>query len=1115
MPPVSQRVPDLLGGVSQQAPHRRKPNELEESLNALHSAARGFGKRPPTEHVGLLSSSAATYSGAKIIPLDYGTAQRFFAAIVNGDLRVWDDEGVAQNVQFPHGKEYLNTPGSLSFQQYDDFTDTNGTDLGAYTSPFGVQWIQTHGTADRVQIQNNMVEQLYNASTAGTEQIYRLDSTLPSADYTITYRTKNKGGSLGNHVAGLNFKLNNNDTTDRSGYRLRVVYGSTVFINVYRMNTDGSIFSQLMQYTGASSADELLDWQTVGIRITGNFMEILYNGAVVASVSDPTYNSDLDRTANGLWFNVPSTFDRQALIDDLRIEWEEALPSDALGVIRTATAGRRTFIANRNRKVLRDTTSKSPVQTPQALLYIESADFSTKYEVTLDGTTISYETPAGADAGARRLISTDSIADGIIDLLRANFATYTFQQYGSMIHLYRNDDGDFQIATKDGLADNGLRAIKGSVQRSADLPLRCVEGFVIEVIGDPEEAKDNYWVKFNTQGNDDFRGVWEECSRPGEGNAFDATTMPHELVFSNKLTPEMVSASLPPRPVVGLSFPLKDEEQWSNTLNGSDLSGFQLPWLRDHGDDLYVNFEDTNGGPIRFGTRYNVNTTKIPSTESVTVVFEHNDGAASSTWTQFSSLTFPPGIYLKDQFHEADISTNIGVNWDVRVRLEYGSGATPADDDDRAVIFFDFRPYYYNYTSRTVTWNSLQSYPSGTVWEVTVDATTVTYTQTADMTGDEIATAIDPLVEAIAGVACSLQDYKAGGKLLAISLDAGGLPTVSVSMSFSNDTTFWNPDIDLGYADDALVGYTLRNLSDGSSGTITANTSTQIVVDAFTGGVENAIRNGDRMVVEQDSDTFVFRRVDWAEREAGDTHTNPWPSFVDDYIRDVFFHRGRLGFLASGNITFSEAGVPDNLWRTVTTDVLDSDPIDVSWSGGGNTRFHSAVPWNGDMVCFGDTVQVVPRADGVLSPKTVRLDLLAAYPCDDTLRPEPAGRWVFFGRRVGEQIRVQAMGISPRTRVAEAVNVSPDLTSYLSGSPLFMAGDSDLGHLFLVTDGDQSTLYHLKYTMGDDQPPAYSWGKWTFAGDILGMVVNEGVISLVMSYSDGIYLETLNLSENY
>lgn len=56
MPLVTQSIPALYGGVSQQAAIQRSPNQVEEAINCSFSVAEGASKRPPLECVTQLTS---------------------------------------------------------------------------------------------------------------------------------------------------------------------------------------------------------------------------------------------------------------------------------------------------------------------------------------------------------------------------------------------------------------------------------------------------------------------------------------------------------------------------------------------------------------------------------------------------------------------------------------------------------------------------------------------------------------------------------------------------------------------------------------------------------------------------------------------------------------------------------------------------------------------------------------------------------------------------------------------------------------------------------------------------------------------------------------------------
>jgi hypothetical protein len=1111
MPLIAQRIRSLLGGVSQLPQALRSSDRVDEQINGLSRVSDGGpSKRPGSEHLAKLTSTITGYASAFVHSINLSNTQRYLLTIANESIRLFDREtGVSQAITYPLGNAYIAIePVATINVQADTFTDVNGTDLTDHESEVGGAWTQVEGSADAVQIQNNVAEQLYPGSSAAE---YRLEYEVPQDDYTVSMSTRTKSAS---QTAGLLYLKTRGNGFDESGYGIRVdgsFNGSTdvIRLGIYKFDAAGgtSVIANGVEHASLS----VYDYRKVSIRVTGNFIEGLVDDVVLVSGTD----ASSPITSGGytsVRFESPSTVDRRWLVNDYEIDYTPAalVSNDKY---RAVTVDDRTYVVNTSITVDRGT-EKADTQTPTAILYVEQADYGTVYSVTVDGETVSYETVIGTDAGARREIATDYIAQGIREAMESAYAGFTIDQFGSMIRIFKTDGTDFNISATDGLADNGLVVIKGSVQSADDLPLRCIDKYVVEVQG-ADDAEDNYWVKFDVTSADDYRGIWKECARPGEAIAFDETTMPHELVFSDELSYRMRNRGFPRMPVVSYVNPVRDAESWEATLNGGDIANSAFPVLDDHEEDFFVNLEDTNGGPVKVGIKYNVDTTKMTSGETLILTIAHNDGVGSTVWTVLKTLSFAPGVYKTGQIAETDISAaNLGANYDLRVQVTYSGGATPASKGKIILAPNQFGVWYYNYSAVDVTWPTDIVYPKGTVWTVTVDGTDAAYTQTADITGAAIVAALEPTVEAIAGRSSTIVTNE-NGTAIRITKDAGGLPVVTVAKTFSNATHFWNPDVtSLETSTDAFVGKILRNLSDGSEGTITASYATGITVGSLTGGTDNEFNDGDLCIIADSSKRWVFRPIDWSFREAGDSVTNPWPSIMDRKISEVFYHRGRLGFTSGGNVLLSEVGKPENLFRTATTQLLDSDPIDVKPASSGSATFTAATEWDGKLVLWTDSSQWELSGEPLLTPSTVALKLLSRYPCSTT-RPIVMGSRLYFTRGMARFTRVFEYKREDGNERPVAEDITLEVPRYLDGAPELVAGDAALGMLLVRTDTDPSDLYvcHLHHDGGSRVQTA--WSRWEFdaSSEIVGMDFADGVLALVFYRADAVYLETIDLDE--
>ncbi len=204
---------------------------------------------------------------------------------------------------------------------------------------------------------------------------------------------------------------------------------------------------------------------------------------------------------------------------------------------RALTIGDATIIVNTTKYV---DINPTLVVTPQtsALIYIRHADYSTTYNVTISGvdggssfgSSVFTTTPDLTNPAIRGDIATDEIAQALLTNLQATTvltnADFVFTRIGSIIHVTRSDGSDFEIAAADGISDDALLVIKGQVQRFEDLPIRCLQDYVVEVVGDPAESADNYWVKYDESDSTGNPGVWRECPKPGEPYQWDTSTMP-------------------------------------------------------------------------------------------------------------------------------------------------------------------------------------------------------------------------------------------------------------------------------------------------------------------------------------------------------------------------------------------------------------------------------------------------------------------------------------------------------------------------------------------------------------------------------------------------------------
>lgn len=107
MPKVRGRVPNVINGISQQAPSLRLTSQSSLDLNTYPLIVDGLVKRPPTQHLAKLGASISSNAFAHHILRD--NVERYSVTIDgSGTIRVYDFAGNAKTVNDNSGGNYFN-----------------------------------------------------------------------------------------------------------------------------------------------------------------------------------------------------------------------------------------------------------------------------------------------------------------------------------------------------------------------------------------------------------------------------------------------------------------------------------------------------------------------------------------------------------------------------------------------------------------------------------------------------------------------------------------------------------------------------------------------------------------------------------------------------------------------------------------------------------------------------------------------------------------------------------------------------------------------------------------------------------------------------------------------
>jgi hypothetical protein len=205
--------------------------------------------------------------------------------------------------------------------------------------------------------------------------------------------------------------------------------------------------------------------------------------------------------------------------------------------IRAATIADFTFISNTKRVPAMDAALAPATARPathEALVWVKAANYGQTYKVNVNGTLATVTTAvapvivSGSTTTENR-ISTEDIATSIKTAL-GSVSGVTIDQQGSVLHL--KSSSAITVAANDARANADITAITNSVQAFTELPTIAPTGYQVEVVGDPGNQFDGYYVQFLPRGGAGTfgEGSWQETVSPGVEYKIDPATMPHLLV---------------------------------------------------------------------------------------------------------------------------------------------------------------------------------------------------------------------------------------------------------------------------------------------------------------------------------------------------------------------------------------------------------------------------------------------------------------------------------------------------------------------------------------------------------------------------------------------------------
>lgn len=257
---------------------------------------------------------------------------------------------------------------------------------------------------------------------------------------------------------------------------------------------------------------------------------------------------------------------------------------------------------------------------------------------------------------------------------------------------------------------------------------------------------------------------------------------------------------------------------------------------------------------------------------------------------------------------------------------------------------------------------------------------------------------------------------------------------------------------------------------------------------------------------------FLFEPIPFTDRLVGDDDSAPFPSFLNEPIKDVFLFRNRLGFTSGPNVVLSRSGDYFNFFRSTLLGVQDNDPIDLTLSHARVSSFNFALPFAGELLLFADRTQASLRGGDTLTPKSVSLTVVSEYESSKLCPPIPSHNSVFIPFDNGEWGGVREYYIEGSSGQRTADSISSHIPRYFR-NPAIAAASSVQSLLLVMDERTRNRLYVYKWFMNGQDRLQSSWSEWIM-GDkrIFGFEFINDFLYLVIERECGQYLERIDLN---
>ena len=588
MAAISQKIPNLLGGISQQPDPVKLAGQVVDACNVSLDPTFGCKKRPPIKFLGQLATNIPV--DAHWFPIFRDSFERYVGCIyqnTNGtaSLRIFNAETSVEQTVNTYGSaaDYLVTQNIKNLHQLtiNDYTmicngekvvTMSGSGVAAveealvvvnevgYNTTYGIDFLETtnnqkvkvfrakklaispgsfevtgdNGACSLAGSQNYVLNGTGNKTGLGFSVVTNCTPTLVTTVIPGTFYPTSVGYVSGS-MNGLGYGSPNNYGA-----------GSYVYVSKTATTAAGTITIRIeARVQGTNTQDHYFVFSSVAV--TGfTTTASKWKTSISFSTSGVNFKVvNVQQGPEGTSYSYKSVYDTEVRINQAGSNWR-------VGDTVSATLNGKVY-----------TISVEEEAFGYAFDALNSVSYTTAVDSSTTGPLNVNDIVQGLETGI--LAITDS----------AGAQEYSVDTIGNVLRIKRADSAGFNLQCRGGTTNNALYGVKSEVSDISRLPAQCIPGVTLKIRNTSEATADDYYVIFEgTVGDIPGTGTWVETVKPGIVTDINASTMPHVLIreADGDFSFRSLSKSAQIEANGGVALPEEDYLFWAGRLVGDTVT---------------------------------------------------------------------------------------------------------------------------------------------------------------------------------------------------------------------------------------------------------------------------------------------------------------------------------------------------------------------------------------------------------------------------------------------------------------------------------------------------------------------------------------------------------------